>query len=403
MTKPTSRAPLSADLLPATGAWRVGDPVGDRRFVDVSPGRPFSLEGGGVLRGVSVAYETWGTLSPDASNAVLICHALTGDSHAAGDPVGRSVEGWWYRLIGPGRAVDTDELFVVCVNLLGGCQGSTGPSSIDPATGRPYGATFPTITIRDIVRTQEAVADALGIERWLAVIGGSMGGMQALEWAVMYPDRVGGLVAIATTAAASAQQIAYSSVQRSAIVLDPNWNGGDYYDAAPGQGPHQGLAVAREMAHITYRTEPEFAERFDRKEYDSLDAGFSAWQRFQVESYLDRQGEKLVRRFDANSYLTIARAMDLHDIGRGRAGVERALARITAPVLTMAIDSDALYPPYQQEQIRDLIAANGGTVTHGVIHCVEGHDGFLTCADQVGAAVAPFLAGLRTHHRTERP
>jgi len=401
MTKPTRRAPLSADLLPATGAWRVGDPVGDRRFVDVTPGRPFALEGGGVLRGVTVAYETWGTLAPDASNAVLICHALTGDSHAAGElVVGRSAEGWWNRLIGPGRAVDTDELFVVCVNVLGGCQGSTGPSSIDPATGRPYGSTFPTITIRDIVRTQEAVADALGIQRWLAVIGGSMGGMQALEWAIMYPDRVGGLVAIATTAAASAQQIAYSSVQRSAIVLDPNWNGGDYYDAAPGEGPHQGLAVAREMAHITYRTEAEFAERFDRKEFDQLDNGFTAWQRFQVETYLDNQGAKLARRFDANSYLAIARAMDLHDIGRGRAGVQRALARITAPVLTMAIDSDALYPPYQQELLRDLISANGGSVTHRVIHCDEGHDGFLTRTDQVGAAVAPFLADLRTDHET---
>jgi homoserine O-acetyltransferase len=401
MTKPTRRAPLSADLLPASGAWRVGDPVGDRRFVDVTPGRPFALEGGGVLRGVTVAYETWGTLAPDASNAVLICHALTGDSHAAGElVVGRSAEGWWNRLIGPGRAVDTDELFVVCVNVLGGCQGSTGPSSIDPATGRPYGSTFPTITIRDIVRTQEAVADALGIQRWLAVIGGSMGGMQALEWAIMYPDRVGGLVAIATTAAASAQQIAYSSVQRSAIVLDPNWNGGDYYDAAPGEGPHQGLAVAREMAHITYRAESEFAERFDRKEFDQLDNGFTAWQRFQVETYLDNQGAKLARRFDANSYLAIARAMDLHDIGRGRAGVERALARITAPVLTMAIDSDALYPPYQQELLRDLIGANGGSVVHGVIQCAEGHDGFLTRADQVGDAVAPFLADLRTDHET---
>ncbi|NCY17317.1 MAG: alpha/beta fold hydrolase, partial [Actinobacteria bacterium] len=182
--------------------------------------------------------------------------------------------------------------------------------------------------------------------------------------------------------------------------LDPNWNGGDYYDAADGQGPHQGLAVAREMAHITYRTEAEFADRFDRKEFDQLDNGFSAWQRFQVENYLDNQGAKLVRRFDANSYLTIARAMDLHDIGRGRSGVQRALARITAPALTMAIDSDALYPPHQQEQLRDLIAANGGTVTHGVIHCAEGHDGFLTRTDQVGDAVAPFLAELRTDRRT---
>ncbi len=336
MTEPTRRAPLSADLLPASGAWRPGDPAGGRRFVPLGEQRPFVLEGGGVLRDAQVAYETWGELAVDGSNAVLVCHALTGDSHAAGrSGPGHPTDGWWQGLIGPGRPLDTDRWFVVCVNVLGGCQGSTGPSSLSPVTGRPYGSTFPVVTIRDIVRTQAAVADHLGIGRWLAVVGGSMGGMQALEWGVMYPERVAGVAAIATTAAASAQQIALSSVQRSSIVLDPGWRGGDYYDAAPGEGPHMGLALARQSAQITYRTEQVFNERFGRKQLDLLDDRFTLWQRFDVEGYLDYHGAKLARRFDANSYLVINRAMDLHDLGRGRGGMERALARLAAPVLTL--------------------------------------------------------------------
>ena len=397
MSNPTSRAPLSADPLPASGAWRVGDPVGNRRFLTLPTDRVFTPEGGGALKGVTLAYETWGELDADGSNAVLVCHALSGDSHAVADRphLRDSDDGWWRDIVGAGLAIDTDELFVVCVNVLGGCQGSTGPSSIDPTTGRHYGASFPTITIRDIVRTQAAVADALGVQRWRAVVGGSMGGMQVLEWAVMYPDRVGAIAAIATTAAASAQQIAYSSVQRSAIVLDPRWNGGAYYDAPDGEGPHMGLAVARELAHTTYRTEQEFASRFGRQEVEPLDKGFTPWQRFQVESYLDHQAAKLVRRFDANSYLTIARAMDLHDIGRDRRGVANALRRIGAPTLTVSIDTDALYPPYQQELLHEAIAANGVRAEHAVVHSVEGHDGFLTEPAQLTAVLEPFLHSLR--------
>jgi homoserine O-acetyltransferase len=392
MNEPSRRAPLSADLLPASGAWRPGDPVGGRSFA-AQPSRSFVLEGGGVLHGAQIAFETWGELDADAANAVLVCHALTGDSHAAGrSGPGHPTEGWWDGLIGPGRALDTDRWFVVCANVLGGCQGSTGPSSDDPATGAPYGSTFPVVTIRDIVRSQSWVADHLGVQRWLAVIGGSMGGMQALEWAVMYPDRVASTVALATTAAASAQQIALSSVQRSAVVLDPAWRGGDYYGAGVGDGPHQGLAIAREMAQITYRTEEVYAGRFGRKQLDPLDDRFTLWQRFDVEGYLDYQGAKLARRFDANSYLVINRAMDLHDLARGRAGLAGALARVRGPVLTMSITSDALYPSYQQQLLHDLLTAVGVDSELEIIDSPHGHDAFLIETEQVGAALAPFLA-----------
>lgn len=394
MTEPTRRAPLSADLLPATGAWRRGDAVGQRQFVTLS-GRAFLLEGGGRLSDVTVAYETWGRLASDGSNAVLVGHALTGDSHAAGrSEPGHPTDGWWAALIGPGRALDTDRYFVVCANVLGGCQGSTGPASEDPATGSPYGSTFPVVTIRDIVRTQAAVADHLGIDQWLSVVGGSMGGMQALEWGVMFPDRVASVVAIATTGAASAQQIALSSVQRSTIALDPRWRGGDYYDAVAGDGPHQGLALARELAQVSYRTEGVYGDRFGRKELDKLDDTLTLWQRFDVEGYLDYHGAKLARRFDANSYLIINRAMDLHDLGRGRGGLERALLRLRGPLLTMSISSDTLYPPYQQEMLRDLVGSLGGECFHHLIDSPDGHDAFLLETEQVGAALAPFLADL---------
>ncbi|MBU3701974.1 MAG: homoserine O-acetyltransferase [Acidimicrobiia bacterium] len=392
MTDPSRRAPLSADVLPASGAWRPGDEPGHRRFLTTPTGRPFALEGGGVLSSVTVAYETWGELSADASNAILLCHALTGDSHAAGSSGhGHPTEGWWNGLVGPGRAFDTDRYFVVCANVLGGCQGSTGPSSIDPATGRPYGSAFPVVTIRDMVRSQALVADHLGIAKWLAVAGGSMGGMQVLEWGVMFPERVRSLIPIATTLAASAWQIGLSSVQRSTIVLDPKWRGGDYYDAADGDGPHLGLALARQTAHITYQSDPSFERKFGRNEEDPMDEGFTPWQRFSVENYLDYQGAKLVRRFDANSYLVINRAMDLHDVGRGRGGLERAVRRITAPVLTASISSDVLYPPHQQKLLHDMVAENGVRARHVLVESQAGHDGFLIEDAQIAAAVVPFL------------
>lgn len=392
MTESIRRAPLSADLLPASGAWQPGDPVGHRRFVALPEDRVFSLEGGGTLRNVTVAYETWGELNDDRSNAILVCHALTGDSHAAGAAeAGHPTDGWWDDVIGPGLGIDTNTWFVVCANVLGGCQGTSGPSSIDPSTGRPYGSNFPVVTIRDIVRTQVAVADELGIARWFSVIGGSMGGMQALEWSIMYPERVGSLVALATTPDASPLQIGFSSVQRSTIVADPRWRGGDYYGAEPGDGPHMGLALARETAQITYRSSESYDKKFGRSVQDPMDNGFTPWQRFGVENYLDYHGAKLVRRFDANSYLVINKAMDLHDVGRGRGGVERALKRISGPVLTVSISSDTLYPESQQKRIHDVVAANGVKAKHELITSDEGHDGFLTEHNRVGTLLKSFL------------
>jgi homoserine O-acetyltransferase len=399
MDQPDRRPDLSADALPASGAWRPGDPVGRRRFVTIATERPFALEGGGSLREITLAYETWGTLDADAGNAVLVCHALTLDAHAAGPSgPGHPTPGWWGDLIGSGRPLDTDRWFVVCVNVLGGCQGTTGPSSLDPETGTSYGSRFPVVTIRDMVRTQAAVADHLGVDRWLAVIGGSMGGMQVLEWGVMYPERVRSLVPIATAAAASAQQIAWSSVGRNAIANDPAWRGGDYYDAPAGEGPYRGLALARAIAQITYRTGAVFDERFGREVLDPIDDRLGLWQRFDVESYLDYHGAKLVRRFDANTYLLLNRAMDLHDLGRGRGGVELAVRRIRVPSLVMSISSDTLYPPPQQELLRDLLAARGTPCQYQMLDSPDGHDGFLLADDQVGAALTGFLDEVHKDH-----
>ncbi len=354
----------------------------------------FLLEGGGALSEVIVAYETWGRRDDHGDNAILICHALTGDSHAAGRAgPGHLAAGWWDPLIGPGRAIDTDRYFVVCANILGGCQGSTGPASPDPQSGLPYGSRFPVVSIRDMVRVQAALADEIGVSRWRSVIGGSMGGMQVLEWAVMYPERVRSVVPIATTVAATAQQIAYSMVQRSSIQLDPNWLGGDYYDQARGAGPTRGLANARALAQITYRSDEVFRERFGRNVVDPLDE-FEPWQRFDVEGYLDYHGAKLARRFDANSYLVIAKAMDLHDLGRGRGGIRAALSRVSCPTLTMSITTDALYYPYQQEQIRDVLRSYGVHVEHAVIDSPHGHDAFLLETDQMAEPLTKFLAAL---------
>jgi len=395
-SEPVTVAELSVGrtALPASGAWRSGDPVGNRKFFDYASNRPFALEGGGVLDNVTVAYETWGELNASASNAVLVCHALTGDSHAAGR-IGRGhpTGGWWDDLIGPGAAIDTNRFFVVCVNVLGGCQGSTGPASIDPSTGRPYGSSFPVVSVRDMVRAQRRLSAHLGIDTWLSVVGGSMGGMQALEWAVMFPQHLEGLVLIATAAAASAFQIAWSAVGRRAIVVDPKWHNGDYYDAPAGEGPHEGFGTARAIAQIHYRSGPVYQERFGRRIADRLD-DFSMGQRFAVESYLDHQGQKLVRRFDANSYLVLNKAMDLHDVGRGRGGIERALQRVEVPTLTMSISTDWLYPPDQQQMLHGQFVANGLRSEYVMVDSPHGHDGFLLEPDQVGGPMADFLNGI---------
>ncbi len=378
------------DDLPATGAWREGDPRGDRRFHTVSPGRRFALEGGGHLDHVEVAYETWGELDAEASNAVLVCHALTGDSHAAGRTgEGHVSPGWWDPLIGPGKALDTDHVFVVCMNVIGGCQGSTGPASLDPETADPWGSSFPVVSIRDMVRSQASVADSLGILRWAGVVGGSMGGMQAVEWAVMYPDRVGSAMLASTTAEASAQQIAWSHIGRMAVQADPRFRGGDYYDAVDGDGPHRGLAVARMLAQVTYRSDEVFTDRFHRTVLNQLE--FSLDRTFDIEGYLDYHGLKLARRFDANSHVRPNRAMDLHDLGRGRGSVESALARVDCPTAVAAVRSDGLYPPHQQRQLHDGLTAAGNDSTWVDIDSPHGHDGFLIETDQLAPHITTLL------------
>lgn len=378
--------------IPASGAWQPGDPIGDRQFHHLNNGNPFALEAGDVLNEAVIAYETWGELNQKRDNAILVCHALTGDSHASGRrcrqyPAG----GWWAGVIGSGLAIDTDRYFVVCANVLGGCQGSTGPSSIDPLTKERYGGSFPTITIRDIVRSQASLTNELGIDSWFCVIGGSMGGMQSLEWALMFPDRVERVATLASCARASASQIAWSSAGRLAIANDPNYNGGNYYEAPAGQGPHIGLAIARSIAQITYRSEHVYSQRFAREQVDARQP-FGRWDRFQVESYLDYHGEKLARRFDANSYLILNRALDLHDIARGRGSIARAFKRLRCPLLSVSITSDFLYPPYQQSEIARYAAQVNVPVHYEVIESNDGHDGFLLEEESVGETLENLLA-----------
>ncbi len=387
--------------IPATGAWMDGHPVGARQFFRFALDRPFALQSGGLLRDVTLAYETWGRLDQDASNAILICHAWTGDAHAA-DHHDRDqpAPGWWEGVIGPGLAIDTDRFFVVCSNVLGGCQGSTGPASAHPDDGRPYGSRFPVLTIRDMVRAQQRLADHLGVAVWASVIGGSMGGMQVLEWATTYPERVRSIVPIATCAQATAQQIAWGAIGRRAIRLDPRWRGGDYYDAEPGDGPAEGLSIARMVAQVTFRSDNVFTDRFGRQlvtnDPHPVD-GVDLWQRFVVEQYLDYHGDKLARRFDANSYMIIGKAMDLHDIGDRPGGLEVAMAKIKVPTLVMGIWSDILYPDYQQREIRDRLVANGTPCEYVEIDSPHGHDAFLLSVDQVSAALGPFLSRLAHH------
>lgn len=365
-------------LLPATGAWREGDDPGDRQFLHV--GRQ-DLELGGHLD-VTVAYETYGTLAPDGSNAILLCHALTGDSHVTN---AEGTEGWWPGIVGPGRAIDTDRFFVVAPNVLGGCQGTTGPASA-AEDGRPWGPRFPRITVRDQVETERRVMAALGIERWLLVAGASAGGHRVMEWAATFPDLVESIAVLVSGPATTAEQLAYCHQQKLAIELDPAFRGGWYYDAQPGDGPHAGLGLARAIAHTTYRCPAELDTRFDRSPQegeDPLRAG-----RFAVESYLDYHGYKLAARFDANSYLVLTHAMATHDIGRGRGGVDAVLAKLTARALVVTVGSDRLFYPAD-------VARLAATIPHAeplrTIHSLHGHDGFLVENDAVTDILRDFL------------
>jgi len=372
----TSRPPTTS------GAWHEGDPAGSRRFVGLGA---VELERGGVLPDVTVAYETWGELNAAGDNAILVEHALTGDAHVVGPAgPGHPTPGWWDGLVGPGLALDTDRFFVVASNVLGGCQGTTGPSSSAP-DGAAWGSRFPFVTVRDQVQVEALLADRLGIERWHLVLGGSMGGMRALEWAVTHPARVGRAVVLASTAYATAEQIAWCQAQLLAIRSDPHFRNGDYYDEHP--GPETGLGIARRIAHVTYRSELELHERFGR-EPQGREEPLGGRGRYAVESYLDHHAGKLAGRFDANSYLVLTEAMNSHDVGRGRGGVAVALGNVTADVVVVAVDSDRLYPPRLSHEICEGIA---GARLH-TVQSDYGHDGFLIELDQVGAVVEQVLA-----------
>jgi homoserine O-acetyltransferase len=373
---------------PASGAWRDGDPAGDRKF---TTSFDLKLESGKKLDGIKIAYESWGELKADGSNALLVLHALTGDSHAFGSATrAHPTAGWWNGVIGPGLAIDTNKFFVVAPNMLGGCQGSTGPTSLDKK-GKEYGARFPYITIRDQVSAQVELAKQLGIKKWKAIIGGSMGGMQVLEWAIEYPDAMQKIAVLAAPAFSNADQIALNSVQLEAIKADPAFNEGDYYDAAAGKGPYRGLALARRMALLNYRSPEELNVRFERA-WQSKVNPFGDGGRFAVESYLDFHGNKFTRRFDANSYLSLVEAMNSHDIARGRGSIKKAIQKIKAEMLLVGIDSDRLFPVPSQE----IIAQGGPKNLFGkklfVIKSDYGHDGFLIEADKVGKLLKRLLS-----------
>jgi homoserine O-acetyltransferase len=369
--------------------------IAETAYLDLA--KPVQLDRGDTLFPVRVAYETYGRLSATRDNVILVCHALSGDAHAAGvaaqPPVqstrdgfaaddrdgtaGRGL-GWWDGMIGPGKAFDTDRFFVVCTNLLGGCQGTTGPSSVDPATGRPYGSHFPVITVADMVRTQRAVLDELGIERLAAVAGGSLGGMQALEWAVRYPDQVDSIVVIASTHALPPQGVAWNAIAREAIMRDPAWQGGDYYGTAA--KPDAGMGVARMVGHVTYLSAPALRQRFDRRLQVADDIRYTMTDaEFEVESYLRHQAEGFVQRFDANTYLYLSRALTYFDLARSHGGgsLPAAVANVRARTLLIAFSSDWLYPPEGSREIAEALDAAGKPVELHVIEAPYGHDSFL--------------------------
>ena len=358
--------------------------MAERRWFHLE--EPLGLESGQTLPGVRLAYQTWGRPNPEGTNAVLVLHALTGDAHVVGPAgPGQPSPGWWEGVVGPGLALDTDHYFVVAPNVLGGCQGSTGPSSPAP-DGRPWGSRFPRITLRDTVRAEEHLAAALGIDAWAAVIGGSMGGMRALEWAITHPERVRRALVLACPAATSAWQIAWASPQLHAIRADPDWADGDYHGTE--RFPVEGLGVARRIAHVTYRGADEIETRFGRAvqgEEDPAEGG-----RYAVESYLDHHAGKLVRRFDAASYVLLTEAMNGHDVGRGRGGVAAALARMPERTIVAGVTSDHLYPLAQQDEIARHLPVPGRA---RVIDSPHGHDGFLIATDQVSALLKELLAG----------
>jgi homoserine O-acetyltransferase/O-succinyltransferase len=393
------------------GAGSVG--VVDTQYLDLPA--PLPLDCGQHLSGVRVAYETYGTLAAARDNVILVCHALSGDAHAAGfsrTPPAESTRdgfgaeqrdagrgrglGWWDGMIGPGKAFDTDRFFVVSSNLLGGCRGTTGPSSTNPATGRPYGSDFPVITVADMVRAQRALLDQLGIARLAAVAGGSLGGMQALEWATRYPDQVDAIVSIASTHALQPQGVAWNAIARSAITSDPAWQGGHYYGT--GRAPTAGMGVARMVGHITYLSAASLGDKFGRRLQHASDIRYTLTEpEFEIESYLRHQADSFVKRFDANTYLYTSRALSYFDLARqyGDGQLARALETMTAQALFIAFSSDWLYPPAGSEELAAALRSRGRDVELHVIDAPYGHDCFLLEEARQTPMIQAFLARLR--------
>jgi homoserine O-acetyltransferase len=398
-----------ASPAPKTAAGSVG--TVDTRFLDLPT--PLQLDCGQALHPIRVAYETYGTLSPARDNVILVCHALSGDAHAAGltrTPAAESTRdgfaaddrdgaagkglGWWDGMIGPGKAFDTDRYFVVSTNLLGGCRGTTGPSSVNPATGAPYGSEFPIITVADMVRTERAFLDELGIERLAAVAGGSLGGMQAFEWAVLYPDQVDAIVAIASTHALQPQGVAWNAIARNAIMADPAWQQGQYYRT--GRKPDAGMGIARMVGHITYLSARSLAAKFGRRLQSGDRIRYTLTDpEFEVENYLRYQADTFVKRFDANTYLYTSRALTYFDLARqyGNGSLTDALRNVRARTLLIAFSSDWLYPPAGSAELADALRALGKDVEFHVIDAPYGHDCFLLEEARQTPMIQNFLAG----------
>jgi homoserine O-acetyltransferase len=361
----------------------------------VEQGEPLLLECGKKLGPIDVAYETYGQLNEAGDNAVLICHALSGNAHVAGynDPQDRRKPGWWDNMVGPGKAIDTDKYFVICSNFLGGCSGTTGPSSVNPETGKPYGLDFPIITIADMVRVQKLLVDSLGIKRLLAVIGGSIGGMQVLQWTLAYPDMIKAAIPIATSTHLGAQSIAFDAVGRNAIVADAHFADGQYHDK---EVPGRGLAIARMIGHITYLSEEGMRQKFGRQLRSADRYSYDFNSEFSVETYLDHQGQSFVERFDANSYLYITKASDYFDLPRDYGSLEKAFAHVKARFLVVSFSSDWLFTPTQSEAMVDALVANGRDVSYCSIASTYGHDAFLLETETLGAFLFSFLEATHT-------
>lgn len=360
------------------------------------------LDSGETLGPITLAYETYGRLNSDCSNAILILHALSGDAHAAGYHSFKTPKvGWWDDCIGPGKAFDTNKYFIICSNVIGGCQGSTGPSSLNPATGKPYSLSFPVVTIADMVCAQRHLIDYLGVEKLLAVAGGSMGGMQVLQWTVSYPERVRAALPLATTARHSPMLIAFSEVGRQAIYADPNWNGGDYYDKTR---PNAGLAVARMVGHITYLSEESMHHKFGRRLQERERFGYDFTTDFAIESYLRYNGNRFTERFDANSYLYVTKAMDYFDLSNDYGSLTNAFARSTdITYLVVSFTSDWLYPTYHSKELVSALTGVGADVTYCNLKSTWGHDAFLLEVETMTSLIGDFLERVTREYKIQPP